>query len=554
MEMMVVLLIVAIIAAATAPMVTKKMMRNAGSGDSPWVFTGLGNSIAYNMNGGDATAIIGSTSYNAGNGPRYPRLFINTDGNVDHASIVFGTGGNYTSQITLGDTTAIFGDAQLGDRSVGIGMGQFDPNNNNTPSDVVVVGNGANVSNDHSVAVGHGASTGLSSCIAIGDNASAGEQSNPQSHTAGESIAIGEDAFTAGHWSIALGHYAGVGKTTKDGEGVDSSIAIGDSSRTKARSAIAIGAASRTIADYAIALGYYSEASGERSTAIGHNAQVTGEYAIAIGDNTEATGKGAVALGTGYKTTGITGSKKHKCVASGKQSIAIGFGAEASGIQSTAIGWCAKATETNQIVLGTVNDTVYIPGNLKVGRNTLLGAEGPGYRTWISNKTRGKGNWNIKSIEVNSGSNDDYRWGEDYSESAFKSAYSDRRLKNVGEKYTAGLDELKKLDFYHYTFKKDEAKTPMVGVMAQDLQKVFPDAVTKGEDGYLRIRLEDMFYAVINAVKELDNKISEIVADITSIKTTIKSQQETIDSLQKENAELKEEIKSIEKRIEKLEK
>ena len=560
MEMMVVLLIVAIIAAATAPMVTKKMMRNAGSGDSPWVFTGLGNSIAYNMNGGDATAIIGSTSYNAGNGPRYPRLFINTDGNVDHASIVFGTGGNYTSQITLGDTTAIFGDAQLGDRSVGIGMGQFDPNNNNTPSDVVVVGNGANVSNDHSVAVGHGASTGLSSCIAIGDNASAGEQSNPQSRTAGESIAIGEDAFTAGHWSIALGHYAGVGKTTKDGEGVDSSIAIGDSSRTKARSAIAIGAASRTIADYAIALGYYSEASGERSTAIGHNAQVTGEYAIAIGDNTEATGKGAVALGTGYTTTGITGSKKHKCVASGKQSIAIGFGAEASGIQSTAIGWCAKATETNQIVLGTVNDTVYIPGNLKVGRNTLLGAEGRGYRTWVSNKTYGKGNWNVKSIEVNSGGNDDYRWGEDYSESAFKRAYSDRRLKNVGEKYTAGLDELKKLDFYHFTFKKDEAKTPMVGVMAQDLQKVFPDAVTKGEDGYLRIRIEDMFYAVINAVKELDSKICEIVENINGINSKIEKLEKENAELQKvnsdllkTNSELQEEIKNIEKRIEKLE-
>ena len=556
MEMMVVLLIVAIIAAATAPMVTKKMMRNAGSGDSPWVFTGLGNSIAYNMNGGDATAIIGSTSYNAGNGPRYPRLFINTDGNVDHASIVFGTGGNYTSQITLGDTTAIFGDAQLGDRSVGIGMGQFDPNNNNTPSDVVVVGNGANVSNDHSVAVGHGASTGLSSCIAIGDNASAGEQSNPQSRTAGESIAIGEDAFTAGHWSIALGHYAGVGKTTKDGEGVDSSIAIGDSSRTKARSAIAIGAASRTIADYAIALGYYSEASGERSTAIGHNAQVTGEYAIAIGDNTEATGKGAVALGTGYTTTGIFGSKKHKCVASGKQSTAIGFGAEASGIQSTAIGWCAKATETNQIVLGTVNDTVYIPGNLRVDGNVELGVNENKYVALrINERLSDGGGWNYFGRPAfKDGDYSGHRIITLPNNTCGAQLKSDRRLKNVGEKYTAGLDELKKLDFYHYTFKKDEAKTPMVGVMAQDLQKVFPDAVTKGEDGYLRIRLEDMFYAVINAVKELDNKISEIVADITSIKTTIKSQQETIDSLQKENAELKEEIKSIEKRIEKLEK
>ena len=332
MEMMVVLLIVAIIAAATAPMVTKKMMRNAGSGDSPWVFTGLGNSIAYNMNGGDATAIIGSTSYNAGNGPRYPRLFINTDGNVDHASIVFGTGGNYTSQITLGDTTAIYGDALLGDRSVGIGMGQT----KSEPSDVTIIGYQANASDDHSVAIGSTASIGKSNCIAIGDSASAGEQSNPEYNVTGGSIAIGSEAFAAGHFSTALGYGAGVGKTTKDGEGVDRSIAI--------------GAASRTIADYAIALGYYSEASGERSTAIGHNAQVTGEYAIAIGDKTEATGKGAVALGTGYKTTSPFGSETHKCVASGKQSTAIGFGAEASGIQSTAIGWCAKATETNQIV------------------------------------------------------------------------------------------------------------------------------------------------------------------------------------------------------------
>ena len=112
---------------------------------------------------------------------------------------------------------------------------------------------------------------------------------------------------------------------------------------------------------------------------------------------------------------------------------------------------------------------------------------------------------------------------------------SDRRLKNVGEKYVAGLDELKKLDFFHYTFKKDETKTPHVGVMAQDLQKVFPDAVIKGEDGYLRIRTEDMFYAVINAVKELDSKISDLVEkvnslveDITTMKSTIEAQQKTI--------------------------
>ena len=63
MEMMVVLLIVAIIAAVTAPMITKKMARNVGSGDSPQVFTGLNNNIAYNMSGANASAIIGATNY-----------------------------------------------------------------------------------------------------------------------------------------------------------------------------------------------------------------------------------------------------------------------------------------------------------------------------------------------------------------------------------------------------------------------------------------------------------------------------------------------------------
>ena len=51
MEMMVVLLIMSIIAAATAPIVSRKMTRSAGSNASPWVFTGQGKNIAFNMGG-----------------------------------------------------------------------------------------------------------------------------------------------------------------------------------------------------------------------------------------------------------------------------------------------------------------------------------------------------------------------------------------------------------------------------------------------------------------------------------------------------------------------
>ena len=88
--------------------------------------------------------------------------------------------------------------------------------------------------------------------------------------------------------------------------------------------------------------------------------------------------------------------------------------------------------------------------------------------------------------------------------------YSDRRLKYVGKESTSGLEKIKQLKVFNYTFKKDEKKTPHVGVIAQDLQKVFPDAVKKGVDGFLTIRFEDMFFAMINAIKELDARITAL--------------------------------------------
>ena len=79
--------------------------------------------------------------------------------------------------------------------------------------------------------------------------------------------------------------------------------------------------------------------------------------------------------------------------------------------------------------------------------------------------------------------------------------------------------------------------------MAQDLQKIFPDAVIKGEDGFLRIRMEDMFYALVNAVKELDSKIESLKnRDIAELKTKVTT-------LEKENAELKARLTALEKKV-----
>ena len=108
---------------------------------------------------------------------------------------------------------------------------------------------------------------------------------------------------------------------------------------------------------------------------------------------------------------------------------------------------------------------------------------------------------------------------------------SDRRLKNVGEKFTVGLAELKKLNIYNYTFKNDANKTPHVGVIAQDLKLVFPNAVTRGANGFLQIRWDEMFYALVNAVKEINTRV-------TSLSSKIAKDNSRITALKKDNAQL----------------
>lgn len=138
---------------------------------------------------------------------------------------------------------------------------------------------------------------------------------------------------------------------------------------------------------------------------------------------------------------------------------------------------------------------------------------------------------------------------------------SDKRLKNIKGENKAGLEEVKKLNVFDFTYKKDDKKTPHVGVIAQDLRKIFPNAVVEGEDGYLQIRHEDMFYAVINAIKQLDKVIEALIAEVKVDLAKILKHDEDIAKLQKQNKEIVKQNKELqnkneelEKRIDKLEK
>ena len=129
---------------------------------------------------------------------------------------------------------------------------------------------------------------------------------------------------------------------------------------------------------------------------------------------------------------------------------------------------------------------------------------------------------------------------------ALQASPSDARLKNITGDNTAGLKEINALEVKNYTYKEDKEKTPHVGVIAQQLQKIFPNSVSKDDKGYLRIRTEEIFYAMVNSIKELCKQIQDLTAKVTGL-------DKRITELEKQNKQLIEQNKTFEKRLQKLE-
>lgn len=123
---------------------------------------------------------------------------------------------------------------------------------------------------------------------------------------------------------------------------------------------------------------------------------------------------------------------------------------------------------------------------------------------------------------------------------------SDVRLKeNISENSDA-LSKLLLLEPYNYTYKADSDKTPQVGVMAQDLEKVFSNAVAEDSKGYKNIRMDEIFYVVINSIKSLDSSVSSLDKEVKTLEADV------VD-IDKEHSTISKRINDINNRITKLE-
>ena len=59
---------------------------------------------------------------------------------------------------------------------------------------------------------------------------------------------------------------------------------------------------------------------------------------------------------------------------------------------------------------------------------------------------------------------------------------------------------------------KDTNKTQHIGCLAQDLQKICPEIVHEGDDGFLSIEENKLVYLLLEEVKQLNKKVKELEA------------------------------------------
>jgi len=101
---------------------------------------------------------------------------------------------------------------------------------------------------------------------------------------------------------------------------------------------------------------------------------------------------------------------------------------------------------------------------------------------------------------------------------------SDIRLKRLHGNYERGLSAISRLNPVRYSYRPDnELQLPVakrfVGLVAQEVQDVIPEAVEESRDGYLTVNNDPIIWAMLNAIKELKadkTALKDQVSDLTA--------------------------------------
>ncbi len=108
--------------------------------------------------------------------------------------------------------------------------------------------------------------------------------------------------------------------------------------------------------------------------------------------------------------------------------------------------------------------------------------------------------------------------------------YSDGRLKNLNGSFNSGLSQVLKIRPVRYRYKADNAlgirdTDEHIGVVAQEVQQVIPEAVTENSNGYLLVNNDPIIWSMLNAIKEQQREFRQQQAELAKALRQIKQQE-----------------------------
>jgi hypothetical protein len=321
-----------------------------------------------------------------------------------------------------------------------------------------------------------------------------------------QSLASGWISFATGNNSIASG---------------STSASFGTGTTASNLNSFAIGQATIASSPNSFAGGNASTATGNNSAAFGDNVKTIGNNSIAGGHASTATGSNSAAFGDNTKTIG-------------NSSIAFGYSTVAKSFGTLAIGMFNDTSGTNPN-WSNGTDPAFVIGNGWSASN-LSNAF-----TVLQNGKTGIGNalptemldvsGNARFRSVKSGGTVSALYID--ANGVLSISSSDESLKHNFIHITGALDKVKEMNGLYYSWKNDPRNNRKLGFIAQEMEKIVPEAVfTNPTDG-----LKGINYAELTAV----------------LAEAIKEQQQQIETIQNENQSLKNQNEELLKRLEKIE-
>jgi hypothetical protein len=343
----------------------------------------------------------------------------------------------------------------------------------------------------------------------------------------------------------------------------------------------------------------YSNISGNLNSAFGSSAlynNTTGSYNTASGVsalNNNTTGSYNTASGSTALYNNTTGTDNtalgnfagntldhSNLTTSNNTAVGSGAGFSTGGTISnaTAIGSDAVVSESNALVLGSIPGLGYGTAGVNVGIGTTdpsapLHIAGPASDppSGLSSADNG--------LLMGLDSNSTYKWmqsyggplainpigqnvgigtsapdttlsvngGADKPGGGSWGTFSDGRLKNLNGSYSSGLSQILRINPIRYRYKPDNAMgirdtDEHIGVVAQEVQRVIPEAVTENNKGYLLVNNDPIIWSMVNAIKEQQQEIKQqqelLRAQAAALRSLKAEVRETRASLRKVQAQI----------------